>query len=948
MTTLQTRSYIGHNAPTWETLSGKKYYHRVFFDAPTQAQVSVQDANFSLGTGRGFAITSDGILTTDVKIAAIFIVDDTVSASWSDPIDPAIQASVRTREIPQMIQRLFERTQTMVDGSLYTPSYGDFWIFQNTEIERTSGFDSRLDVLQQCGSALVARGKNSNLFETSSIALSGVQPQSLIDAIIEEDDEFNNIARAQKIVNYLRRDSGRNLLRLVDVQAYYDALTVQTIVDGTTWDGNPATLATYPEARQFVLERWAKSFIPVGFIISDGDDSETGISATDVALAANSAWKDDGFPVHTFGLGTSHRVSGIRSISDATSGRHFLISSGANNGDWDNAVSSFLQGGDNSLFTAVWSNVFDYASPVWVRQVETTYSTPARDDVTGVNSDCIVRVRWSKNRQDFTPWMTLVSGTPVLINDEIVVLEYHVTMIDGWSSETNGVPLTPSVSVLRHLTVEPSRKYYISLPQNTNGLPVEYLLNATVELPRSARLSWGICRGDSRDFADFEPIHTSRIGMLSNRQYCLQYTDASTRVNLPTSMLDTSGLIYQVLNEDGLSLTNWATNDQVFVYGNGVQIVVTQYSLDNENGIINFLNSTFGATITVTINRPASLYNQVGESTSTLDGRTYFLSNGRVPKDSEIIVLINGSIVRGGWHISYEDGTITFDKERENTDIVTVFVVPSGVYRIGAELKNYDDSEVNLVNYSLFFSTVNNSSLLYKLNNTPSPIIKPNTLVLLPSIPTTYSRLYVDYQFISVDGNTEKNTQITWWRKRPGDVTVYALGLDEDGFVEITSDNNFHEYRDRVTQRRSDIGPGVGLFIQGDQVRVKVKPSDGYTIGAQYTSPAVTLLGTQAPYISPFIDVTIVSPDSTLDLGSGVTYVKSGNTLTATYLQVDPDNGPDQAVIQWYNKDSSSIASGKTIPQGVTTAGQIISFIVTPYDGQMFGVPVQSGYVSVR
>ena len=949
--------FIGGTTPTWVAYSNDDFLYRVYFDAPATPLASVVDAGFLLGQGRSFAVTSDNALTTEARLAAVFVVDDTVSSGWSDPMDPNSYQGARTRELPQFIQNLFDRTVVDVDGNPYNPSYGDFWIFQSTELERTNGFDNRESALTQFASALAGRGKASNLYETATIALSGVQPQSLIDAAILPDDEEGNRARCSEIVAYLSRDSSRDLLRVADVIAYYEGLPIRTMVDGVYWDHTPETLANFPEAREFVIERWARGFTPIAFLVADGDNNGAGgVGTADVALAATSAWEDDGIAVQALALGTSNAQSGLRSIADATGGRVFLLGTGAENADWDAACDSFLHGGENSLYTAHWGRFFDYPNPTWVREVNAVFSAPTRTDSSGVNSICSVQVRWSKNRRDFTPWLNVPSGTPLIIDDEIVVLEYKVEMRDGWSKSSNGLPLRPSVTSLTHTEITPSRKYFVTLPQPVDGLPVEYLLTANVELPRSARLTWGICRGDSRDFADFEPIRSGRIGMLPNRQYCLQYTDAIVRPNLATEMLDTVGLLYQVLDTDGATAATWASDDIVDVYGNDILLIQSQYSLDADHGIINFLTSTLGATITVTITRPARLYNQVGESTSTQDFRTYYLSNGRFPKDSEAIVLVNGAIRRGGWHINAEDGVVVFSKELESTDIVTVFILSSGLYRVGAELLNYGTSDVTLEEFALFYNAVNNPSLLFELNNTPTPMLIENSLRLMPqptpnepTLPTVYERLWVDYQFFSQDGNTESGTTITWWMKRTGETTVWALGEDEDEYHEITADNGLPEYRNRITEMRSHIGPSGGLFLQGDHVRVRVKPSDGFTVGQEYISAAVILSGLRRPYLDPTISLEVISAESTTDAGSGVVYVKAGYKLDAVYSQIDPDGGPDLATVRWYKKDSlQPFLTGKTIPAGTTVAGDVINFIVEPYDGEVTGTTGSSGYVVVR
>ncbi|MFM9500542.1 hypothetical protein ACKI1Q_44160, partial [Streptomyces galilaeus] len=85
-------------------------------------------------------------------------------------------------------------------------------------------------------------------------------------------------------------------------------------------------------------------------------------------------------------------------------------------------------------------------------------------------------------------------------------------------------------------------------------------------------------------------------------------------------------------------------------------------------------------TVTVDIITPQMLYLTNGEPTTTKDGRTYYAQNGRWPQDATAIVLVNGKIVRGGYWASPEDGTVTFAKEHERTDLVTIYIQHAGVF----------------------------------------------------------------------------------------------------------------------------------------------------------------------------------------------------------------------------------------------------------------------------
>lgn len=889
----------------WAQVAAEDFFFRVYEQAPVAPVATTVDAGFSQGLGAGVLVADDGSLTTDFKFAATVVVDDTNSLAWSDPASSPTQA--HPAQLTTLLDLLWAYTTPGVGGQPYPLSRADFWVFSTDLVERTSGFTSNLTTLETAAGALFERGLVSSLYDTAQIAISGLGPQAIIDSIIQKDDLVGNYSRVSALISYL---SGRGLLRLTDIQAWY-ALMPQP---NSGWDGQASTIAAIDDVANFVSKRWANSYTPVALILADGD--EDGFAAvTDVAQTAQTAWGGVGAPVYSFGLGRSHEEGGLRTISALSGGRHIDVTNPASGGDWDAARASFLPGGANTLFRATWSRSFDFAELSWIRSVNATFTAPSG------TCSCTVEYRVTRDRLHWLAWTTVVSGTPSAIGDLVLGLQYRVTLTDDWSGSA---PIRPSLTALGHVIVAPSFQYLITPPQAIpQGAVAEYILSAAADVPSTARLTWGIVRGDSTDFADFEPVLNNRKAALANRQQSVQFTDPVVRALLSCTSQDNR--VYQVIGTDGLP-ARWTTSDQVDVYTSGFLVDPSRaaYALDGTRGLVYFANTQPPTlSVKVTITTPARMYVSSGEPTSTRDNRTYSLSHGRWPADAQVVVLVNGAIKRGGYFINPEEGTVTFKSEHQPTDIVTVFVETAPLYRAGVEIRNYGISSVVLKNFGLEFSLQQNASLVARSRLSPQPSIVPGSLKVSPSGATIFNRLSVDYQFLSQEGNEEHGTQVSWF-KNGSRVTAY--------------DN-------RTVERTVDVGAG-GLFAPGDVVYIQVSPSDGLTTGQTAQSPSVTLRGVHAPFVSSPVIVGAsqgVSPDTNL-------YAPAGSTLVASYTFTSPDGGSDHSSVNWYLRDATHpFYTGGTIPFHMTKSGQVVNYIVTPNAGDGNpGVNATSDYVTIR
>lgn len=971
------QAFTGGLIPSWSALTNRDFYFRVYQPAPPTATeiiepVGIYDNMHPIGwrngDGRGWYVSDSGELTSNINPLISMVVDDSRSAKWSDPSI----SNPREIAISNFLTAFYNFTDVSLPGTIFSelsgevfyPTFADFWVFGSGILERTNGYTNDLiGTIQVVASSLYERGSLSEPYDASDIAFGALSPQSLADAIAKDNDEDNNIERAKRVVEYMNYISALNH---ADIVAYWNSLPSSEQSEwGTTGGFLNANIPYYSDVRSFVLGRFGELFCPLAIAIVDGDGAG---NPSDVALMLQSGWDADGIKPMVLGLGSGHRQQGLRTMATEALGKHVSIIDGTvSSGDWDSTLSSIMPGGDNTVYTAIWNRAYDYEEPTFISVVVANWHSTAGANV-------IVNYRYTMDRINWSPWIAHSGGgVAQAIGLKILGIEYHIEMHEGTNM---GVKSMSYITALYHKVITPGYKYLFTKPQDVNGMVFEYLLSQDIgaDWPASADLQWGIVRGDSVDFADFEQVRKNRKGALPNRQASLQFTEEVRQDKLSTITSDFH--YYYVKNSSGQTIT-WATTDIVVAYA----LVLGQYrevvpdGSDGDFGFVYFANAQpADLIIKVTIITPQHLYTSSGEATTTKDGRTYVLANGSWPKDATAIVIVNGKIKRGGFWLSPDDGTVTFSKERERTDLVTVYIEFHKKFRVGVEIKNYSTaSDVTPSNFGLFYTVKPDGRLVFLYDNTNPPAIVDNLVSILPNgyhEPTSSQRLLTNYQFYSSDNNTETGTTTTWWRKRPSDPATYSLPEDPDypgqNFQQMTYENietvgmtnrHFPEYNNRTVERKADVNAS-DWFKTSDIIRVKVTPSDGISNGTTVQSAATTLIGEHIPYVS---GVTISATGKVEDpASSGKFYVPSGTELRAYYSYTDTDTGTvvingttHTSLVEWFINDSSTVYSTlPTIPAGTITAGQSINFRITPRDGSLpnahIGIRVMSENIVVR
>jgi hypothetical protein len=986
------KAYYSSDGFAWTQFDGDyDLFHKIYYSTnPQPIGIITPAGNYDTnawdqGDSYGVLVNDAGQLILDTKFLTSIIIDDSASmnASYND-VD--YQTALRN-----LYSTLVTRSYKTLNYVLTQFTAADIWTFGTKISEKTkTGFSTSFSTTDAYLAALKRKGTNSELYEALDIAMVGLSPQSIIDMLIKEGDTTGNVLRATVVRDYL---FSINALRLNDLKLRYKTETYKqetlspqpgfatgytvyltlngtnryvwstanypyaevvkngTILTNTTdytispslgklvltveltthdilevnirqdWDGTAATIPTSTDPRLFMIERWANSYTPLILSVADGDNISTN-TLSDLITNTNTLWNDLGVKALLFSGSSSNNQKNLLPLSIQSNGRYFQVNSAS---DWTDITTSLVHNGEYSLFKGVWRRTFKYDTPQYIKYV---YNASIVSSGFIIDSSVVIQFRYSMDKTNYSDWITIPNFTNYYLNKEITNIEYYVVMTEGW---TGSISLSPIVSELYHVVVIPAERYYFSNTFDTTGMLFEYILTSNILSPTTSKLTWAVCRGDSTEWEDYTPIINGRNGVLPNRENSIQFTNEVLYQNLPTT---TSNQIEFTVLKDGI-IYRWTNKAIIAVYVDGVAVGANSYTYNGSAGTITFTTNIFTSqTVTVSIRYPAERFFAAGESTSTNDYRTYYLANGRWPADSEIVVLSNGTTInRNNYYLNREDGTVTFYKEQDHLSLITVFVLPSGTFRIGLKVEDYDDAVANVYDFGIQYSELPNGNSYDLFKSTTPPEIKDNLVRInsigkLPTLgPNIESRMYIDYTFYSSQGNEETGTQTKWYRIRSGNS------------LEITATNGLPEYQNRTVQRLADLNGANNYFLPGDQIYVEVIPSDGFMTGITYTSESIILRSNSKPYIT---DVQIKA-NNPINSNS----VVNGSMLTAYYVF---NNGTDLSTIKWYewtNSTSNLIYTGSTLPTEYVLAGKVISFIVYPFNGNDYGSSVESSQLNI-
>ena len=896
------------------------FLFKVFYsteNSETQNIIPVGNENgstigWSEGKSRGVISNDSGHLKLDIRFLISLVIDDSVSMQFSK------QNSNYEEKLIDLLTALKNRTTKTVSSVSQEFTAYDFWSADTISNHKTkTGFIRDLSSIETYINDLSQEGINTDIYAAIDVASVGMNPASVNDIFVKRNDETNNVTRSEIVKNYLSENSN---LRLNDLISNYELVTKVN-----DWDETESNISSSETARKLMLDRFSNTYLPTMICITDGEN----ITYTNVdELIKNTElyWNNQGYDVLIFGLsGSDFQTSLIHLTKNG--GYYFSLE---NDSDWDNVIDILLHGGNKSLFHGSWSREFYYDTPKYISSVYTefTYSTGQLYD-----SECTVEVRYSEDYINFTSWTSLISGVDFAINKQITNIEYRIAMAEGW---TGSAIVTPYVSELHHTEVTPAEKYYISDEISTDGYINEYIL-ATNEIEYdTAKFEWGIVRGNTTNWDNFEPLVVGKNSILVQRQKTIQNTNEVSYNGLIASNIDSGFLKYQIYNNG--QVFKWDTNASINVFINGALVFENLYRYDNNLGIITFDSPlTSQDVITVDVVLLSSDYISYGENTTTSDYKTYYSENGSWLSNDNVVVYVNNVLQRGTYDLDKHSGAVIFRKYLSSSDKVNIFVKLANSFKIAIKVLDYDTSISKPIDFAITYTTVNNLDKVSEYRNFTLPDIIDNKVTLKSTLNTENNGIsikypmIVDYTYNSSDNSVENGSNINWFRTRSG-ITK-----------QINASNSLPNYDDRTLQKQYHLDGTDSIFLVGDEIFVKIEPKNLYKTGLQYTSEIYTLTSRSKPYA---VDVKIKS--STAPIINST--IASSNVLTAYYAYTDTDLSTNSSIITWYDWNSgikTFINTGTTLAASFVTTGKLISFTVLPYNGTSYGDLVESEIVLV-
>lgn len=663
----------------------------------------------------------------------------------------------------------------------------------------------------------------------------------------------------------------------------------------------------------------ASSYIPLTFVVSDADNNTT-VSLKSIEDNINYSWNNRGTKLVAFGVDDKTNTGSLRQLVKNTEGLYFDASSSY----WSGITTALLHGGSHTLFAGSWAKSVEFDTPKFIKSITTAYTVSTGQSV---DSSCTVKYKYSTDKKNYSDWITLTSTST--LNKEVTNLSFQIDMTEGWNNSTS-LPVSPYVSQLYYTEVSPAVNYLFTTALTSTDDIFEYILSTDYSDTDKAKLTWGICKGNSTNWNDYEELIRNNNGIIASRQRSYKYTNSAFYEKLTCIKSSNNNLTYFAFYEN--ERFTWLLTDTVEVYLNSSLVDPNNYTIDNVNGTIIFKQEVLlGNNVQVSISREGTRYEAYGEGTVSTDYKHYYAVNGRWPEDSKAVVLVNNNIVRGGYKLDRYNGKIIFDTDRSSSDIITLFILQSSNYRLGLKVETYSSTASTTYNFEFTHSGKANSNVYSHYLNTNIPSLKAESLALNSDVSYTSigstiqiasaSRMYIDYKYIS--DNQQYKPRTRWYRTRTsgGGTTT----------VELDSTPN---YRDRLVQRKADLSAANDYFKLNDLVYVTLEPNDNFDYGITYTSQPIIVKTLSAPYV---YDVQIKSTNTITD-----NKISANSVLQAYY---NFNGSTDLSSIEWHewtNGVSNLIAQGPLLNPAVVLKNMAISFIVKPYDGTTYGTPIES------
>jgi hypothetical protein len=600
--------------------------------------------------------------------------------------------------------------------------------------------------------------------------------------------KFSNNSYKYGLVTYT--DSSTQLLNYLQInQIGPKGIFVDSVYPGKTaaylylsrdWVFTSLGLSTFVSdclssevGKQNLLKNYSYSFKPLILVTTDGNDNSNN-TPEDVNSAIETAWDGFGTQVLVIEPNSSGNENYLRNMISGTNSKLFKYSSYPAS-DLKNAL---VTNDALNLFTSSWSRNFDYSDLQYINYVYASYVTPG-------SSQAVAQFKWTRDRINFSDWITLPNGSRYVLKQKVASIYYRINMTEAYDGTTRYLP---SVTQLYHSYIIPAQQTLITYPSSIQGQMFETLAMASLGNIQGADIVSLVGRTQSTDTTYFETVQLNRNSALPNRQtsFKIRAAYSLTALTLYPFSKDSNGnynyLGFYVVDANQNIITWDANTDQVTVYTitNGTKTAIT-----SSPGSWQIYNSSAGQ-IKFTIPLYDSVANQpnynlyfvdisfaekrssiIGEPTSTYDYKTYYFLNGRIPTDSKVVVLVNQVIFRGSYNIDYYDGAIIFDVSRDSTDYVSVFIKFAEYFRTGLQISTYDASLTAFQSFNLTYTALPDLTTYAESFVSDYPTVV-GTPYFSPTKININDIISLNYNYYDQLNIPEQNSEIYWWRQRTG------------------------------------------------------------------------------------------------------------------------------------------------------------------------------------
>lgn len=544
---------------SWNSLYNSNsydYYFKVHYtsaSAPTSNQVSLgyynTDSSWDDGKFFGTLVKDDGSLTIDSKFLVSVVLDDTSSTQ-------NYSKSIYIEKLRDLLEEIKIRTTRDVSGVDIFNSAFNFWVHNDYAKNKTSKFTTDFTEIDSILDNVLQFGNSNDLQESVNLGMLYLNQDSVVQ-IKTTDANF-----LENTIDYLTDISA---LRLTYLNDQYDLLT--TIND---WDGTANDIVNSDNASEILLQRWSESYIPLLIIVTD-NATNGNIDIEKYNSYISHFWKENGFKIILISIDESSNNAKYMPLIYNSDGLYAIAKTAQ---DWTDLQTLLMHGGNSEIFKGSWSREIDFDNQKYISSVNTTFSEPS-------GSTCTVEIRYSTDRKNYTSWYSLNSGTPFEIDKLVTNLQTRINLIEGWDGSDR---ILPSVSEFYYVEKTPSIQYYFTDTFDTEKVIDEYILSDDVSNSELVTIDWGVCRGDSTDWNDYELIHSKRNGILSNRQKSLVANSDGNFVS-EFGESTTTDDYYTYFAQNGI----WASDSNIVVYVNN-EFARDNFIIDRLNSCVTFYN----------------------------------------------------------------------------------------------------------------------------------------------------------------------------------------------------------------------------------------------------------------------------------------------------------------------------------------------------------------------